>query len=65
MMDYIDYLIYRVYKKKLNPFKLKLAITYCSNLTALIALNKWLGKNARNTVFLLNFLIFISLSFVP
>ena len=31
--------LYRVYKKKLNPFKFKLAITYCSNLTALIALN--------------------------
>jgi hypothetical protein len=30
---------YSVYKKNLNPFKFKLAITYCSNLTALIALN--------------------------
>jgi hypothetical protein len=30
---------YRVYIKKLNPFKFKLVITYCSNLTALIALN--------------------------
>jgi hypothetical protein len=28
-----------LYKKNLNPFKFKLAITYCSNLTALIALN--------------------------
>jgi hypothetical protein len=32
-------LLYSVYKKNLNPFKFKLAITYCSNLTALIALN--------------------------
>ena len=72
-----------VYKKNLNPFKFKLAIKYCSNLPALIALNSWLIKKTRscthgkklkeikirkykrNTVFLLNFLIFISLSFVP
>jgi hypothetical protein len=30
---------YSVYKKNLNPFEFKLAVTYCSNLTALIALN--------------------------
>ena len=32
------HITYRVYKKKLYPFKFKLPITYCSNLTALIAL---------------------------
>ena len=43
--------LYNVYKKKLNPFKFKLAITYCSNLTALIALNEWLGKNTRSCTY--------------
>jgi hypothetical protein len=39
--------IYSVYKKT-EPFKFKLTITYCSNLTALIVLNKWLGRNTRS-----------------
>jgi hypothetical protein len=30
---------YSVYEKNLNPFKFRLPITSCSNLTALIALN--------------------------
>ena len=34
----VPYNIQRVSKKS-DPFKFKLAITYCSNLTALIALN--------------------------
>ena len=40
--------VYTVCIKKLNPFKFKLTITYCSNLTALIVLNKWLGRNTRS-----------------
>ena len=37
-VDNRDFKIYRVSHKKVDPFKLKLAITYCINLNALILL---------------------------
>jgi hypothetical protein len=48
-----------------NLFKFKLAITYCSNLTVANCIELIVGKEHKEyTLFLLNFLICISLSFV-
>ena len=47
---------YSVYKKQLNPFKFKLAIAYCSNLTALAdCFELMIRKNKRSCAHWKNF----------